>query len=252
MSSAFRKHMQCAPSLREEVVSLQNVSSQLPDGSPLLKDISFDIKRGEFAWIKGPTGSGKSTVHRTAAGIETPSEGQVKLFGQDIHNIKRRKLDALFRDKIGLGFQKPGLKDGWRVIDNLLYYPDMMGTTTPKTLELAHGYLERFGLLHKADKDAATLSGGQQQQIALGSLLVNRPELLLLDEPTSAMDGPLKQSTLSLLRDLSLEQGTTIMMVSHDVQTAEYVNRSIHIEDGRLLNEGQSGSLPPIQAHGTV
>jgi ABC-type lipoprotein export system ATPase subunit len=241
------ERIQCTPSMgREEVVGLQNVTSHLPNGSPVLKDITFKVGRGEFVWVKGPTGSGKSTAHRTAAGIETPTEGQVRLFGEDIHTMKPRKLDALFRDKIGLGFQKPALKDNWSVAENLLYYPDMTGTTTPNTVQLATGFLERFGLLDKANMAAATLSGGQQQQVALGSLLVNRPELLLLDEPTSAMDGPLKHETLGLLRDLSYA-GTTIMMVSHDAQTAEYATRALHIEDGQLCDEGSPTIIPSIQ-----
>lgn len=218
----------------DEVVRLRNVDWNLPDGSPFLRHIDFSVRKHEFAWIKGDTGSGKSTIHRLAAKLEPPSQGEVHLFGHDIHALKQRQLTTLFRDRIGVGFQKPGLKDGWSVFENMVYYPEIMGIANQGTYIRAANILARFGLAHKANKDAATLSGGQQQQVALGSLLVNRPELLLLDEPTSAMDGELKNETLGMLRELAY-QGTTVMMVSHDHQSAAFATRIIEVHDGQIV-----------------
>jgi ABC-type lipoprotein export system ATPase subunit len=217
-----------------KVVSLTGVNWNLPDGSPLLRDVQFEIGAGEFVWIKGDTGSGKSTIHRITAGLEKPVEGEVQLFGSDIHRLKPRHLTAMFRDRIGLGFQKPNLKDGWTVMGNMTYYPEIMGVADKGTYIRAANILTNFGLASKANVDAATLSGGQQQQVALGSLLVNRPELLLLDEPTSAMDGELKNGTLSMLRNLT-GYGTTIVMVSHDLQSAAFATRALEVQDGRIV-----------------
>lgn len=249
---SFEQHLVCAPSLasdvpltpqpvRPEVVSLNNVSTELPDGRPMLQDVSFSIQEGDFAWIKGESGSGKSTIHRIVGNIEEPTEGEVMLFGQDISKLRRRPLEKLFAAKVGLGVQRPSLKGNWSTEDNMTHYSQMMGQPERESVVLTGQILNRLGLIHKADQLASTLSGGEQQLVALGSLLVTRPRLLLLDEPTSAMDSNLKERTFQMLRDLT-EGGMTVMMISHDNQAADYVTRMIEVSEGKIVGQSSAQS----------
>lgn len=258
---SFAEYLPCPPVAspyegRPEVVGINDVNVHLEDGTQLLHDVNLSIHQGEFALIKGPSGSGKSTIHRTIARIQEPSTGEVRLFGESLHDaepaaldglrrfvgldsrsIKKRRVARMFQCRVGLLVQNPALKGGWTVFENMVYYSEITGMADATTNDRALEILQEFGLEQKANKDAATLSGGEQQKAALGGLLLWRPDLLLLDEPTASMDVPLKHMVLGKLRDLTQNEGTTVVMVSHDDQAAEYASRIIQVESGRAVSD---------------
>jgi ABC-type ATPase involved in cell division len=235
------------PPRGNEVIGLENVSWEAPDGVSRLRDVTFSLYPGDFAWIKGYNGSGKSTIERVIVGLEPPTAGDIRLFGQNVQEMSSKKRMNLFTGKIGLGFQKPALKGGWTVYENLIYYPEITGTMDPSTHTRIDMILNALGLTHKAEADAATLSGGQQQQIALGALLVRKPALLVLDEPTSSMDMRLKETTLGMLSQAA-RLGTAVLMANHDEQSAAaFVNRQLDIHDGRIVSDTWLRPGPPHQ-----
>lgn len=251
----WQRHMTCAPGEQarhrrtDEVVSLRGVQTQIPDGSPLLQDVDLQVYQGDFVWVKGQSGSGKSTMHRVMAGIETPTAGEVKLFGKSLPGMRNQNRKKLFRQQIGLGFQKPELKRGWSVVDNMVHHAlSSKKMKERKAITQAGAILEQFGLSHRVNARAATLSGGEQQKVALGSLVMTRPDLLLLDEPTSAMDRAAKQRSLEMLQGLAVSEGTTIVMISHDNEdAARFTSRQVTVDQGSIIADIHT-PLPSVGA----
>ncbi|HDQ07191.1 MAG TPA: ABC transporter ATP-binding protein [Methanoculleus sp.] len=198
-----------------------------------LDGVSLTIEKGEFVAIMGPSGSGKSTLMNQIGCLDVPTEGTVRIEGQDIGTLSDHDLTALRRDSIGYIFQKFNLIPLLTAYENVEY-----------PLVLRHRKYDDSGrvqaLLDSVGIDSALaahrpseLSGGQQQRVAVARALVNEPAILLCDEPTGNLDSKTSRQIMEMLADLN-RQGRTVIMVTHDAATAEYANRTIQIQDGRI------------------
>ena len=221
--------------MKEVVAQLKNVSVS-DQGKQILHDISLEAYRGEVLLITGPSGSGKTTVLRTLAGIESPDSGRVELFGHELPHSKRRRREVI--NRLGLGFQAHHLDTNFSVMDNLTVLAEMQGRQD--TAGRADEVAAHFGLTDKLLESAAVLSGGEKQRVALGRLLVPRPELLLLDEPVASIDPVGKADALASLCNIAAADGMTIVMVSHDEEARDFSHREIIIQSGEVVNQ----SLP--------
>ena len=206
----------------------------LPAGDVLALDrVSFSVQPGEFVAIMGPSGSGKSTLLNLIGCLDVPTSGDLWIGGTRIREISDRDLTLLRRDKIGFIFQQFNLIPLFTVLENVqlpLVFKTQREDVGDRPLEV----LRAVGLDEKLDTHTPSeLSGGQQQRVAIARALVNNPEILLCDEPTGNLDRKTGTGIMELLTEMN-RKGKTIIMVTHDAKTAEYSNRVITIEDGRI------------------
>ncbi len=201
---------------------------------PALNQVSFTVPEGQITLMTGQSGSGKSTALRILANIEEPDSGRAELFGEDFLSLSNRERRELFAGRVGIGFQAPKLDPGFSVLENLSGLAESLNYR-PTAARLAHVAMH-VGLGDKLFQDAATLSGGEQQKLALGRLLVSEPKLVLLDEPTSAIDPRGKHSLYESLRYFNECEGVSVLMISHDEQAGNYADKIIILEAGRIAS----------------
>jgi putative ABC transport system ATP-binding protein len=198
----------------------------------IVREVSLSVERGELLGVVGPSGSGKSSFLRLLNRLDEPTGGTVFLEGQDYRQIEPREL----RRRIGMVTQRPFLFPG-DVAANLCFGPAQRGETLAET-EIAL-LLNRVGLSDFAGRNIANLSGGEQQRVSLARALANQPEVLLLDEPTAALDEKAKAGIEDLIRNLVSEDQFTFVLVTHDLEQARRLCRRVAIMDaGRLAQVG--------------
>jgi putative ABC transport system ATP-binding protein len=202
----------------------------------ILKGIDLLIPRGQFAAIMGPSGSGKSTLLGLLAGLDTPTSGQVILDGEDITNLGEDDMALLRGRKIGFVFQSYHLISTLTAEENVLLPMELAGADAGGR-ERARELLERVGLGGRSDHYPVQLSGGEQQRVALARAFALRPPILLADEPTGNLDSATGSAVLELLLALNREQGTTMVLVTHEQSLAESADPRIVLRDGLVVSQ---------------
>jgi len=201
-----------------------------------LKEINLNVKKGEFISIMGPSGCGKSTLLNIMGLLDAPSKGEIKISGNAIQSYKDKHVASLRNKNIGFIFQSFHLIQDLRVIDNVelpLLYRKISATERRR---LANEALERVGLKARTGHFPSQLSGGQQQRVAIARAIVGKPELLLADEPTGNLDSHMGNEIMQILESLHKDDGTTIVMVTHDDELAKRTERVVRVYDGQLVH----------------
>jgi lipoprotein-releasing system ATP-binding protein len=202
-----------------------------------LTGVSFDLHGGEFASIIGQSGSGKSTLLNLIGLLDTPTTGRVVLNGRDTASANRKQRAALRYDFIGFVFQFHYLLPEFSVLENVLMPGRIAGVSATDLRPRAEEVLALLGLEGLESKGANDLSGGQKQRVAIARALMNRPALVLADEPTGNLDTANTAAVYQLFRELNRELGTAFMIVTHDRSVAQQTDRILEIQDGMLLQD---------------
>ena len=199
----------------------------------VLVDVDFTLDAGEFVVVTGPSGTGKSTLLHIAGGLDVPDTGTVAVAGQDVWAMSASARAAFRRRNLGFVFQFFNLVPMLTAVENVSLPLVLDGMPTRSADARAKELLQRVGLGDRARHRPAELSGGQMQRVAVARALVARPSIILADEPTGNLDSHSSTEVLDLLRSLSEEHGTAVVMVTHDQAAARYGSRELHLVDGR-------------------
>ena len=221
-------------------------------GPPALDGVDLTVAAGEAMAVMGPSGSGKSTLLNLVAGLDRPSAGRGEVAGTDLGQLSESALARFRRSQIGIVFQFFHLLDELTARENVAVPAQLLGVPRRAALSRADELLESLGLLAKADAYPARLSGGERQRVALARALVNRPPLLLADEPTGAVDARAGAQVADLLRDLN-RGGQTILLVTHDPALARRcATRVVELRDGRLASAKAPDRTTATPGHTTA
>lgn len=224
----------------EHLIEIQNIGKDYQSGDAVvtaIKQMDFYIDGGEFVAIMGQSGSGKSTLLSILGGLNHPSRGKIMMDALDIYSLTSEQRADLRSEYIGIIFQSFQLIPYLTVLENVKLPMAITGTKAGKQNEMALAVLDKVGLGSKADRLPDQLSGGEQERVAIARAIVNRPPILLADEPTGNLDSETAGEIMDLLQQLNREEGLTIIMVSHNPDTCKYSNRTIHVKDGRCTVE---------------
>ncbi len=219
------------------MIAFQSVSKQYTHGDTrgayALHDVSLDIAKGELVYLAGPSGAGKSTLMKMVAAVERPSSGKVIVNGQDIGRIKPAGIPFLRRN-IGIIFQQQRLLNDRNILANTMLPLLVTGARTADAAQRARAALDRVGLLDRARAMPLELSGGEQQRVAVARAIVNRPQIILADEPTANLDRVAADKVLDALRAFHAA-GVTCVISTHDEQVLAGSTRVIRLEQGQLV-----------------
>ena len=218
------------------IVSVEHVFKSVTDSTgtlTILRDINFALNPRETAAIVGASGSGKSTLLTIIAGLDTPTQGTVRLAGQDIFAISEDDRAALRAQKVGFVFQSFQLMANLTSLENVMLPLELSGVKQARAL--AGDMLRRVGLGERLGHYPKVLSGGEQQRVALARAFVVKPAVLLADEPTGSLDFATGETVMKLMFDLNRELGTTLVLVTHDPAIAARCQRRITIEAGQIV-----------------
>lgn len=199
-----------------------------------LKNISLNIKEGEFVAIMGPSGSGKSTLLHQLGLLDIPTKGEILIDDEDVVNLSDDERTRFRLEKLGYVFQSYNLIPELTTLENVYITPMAQGITTEEYKEIAKDILKKVGLSDRINHYPSELSGGQQQRVSIARALVNKPKILYADEPTANLDSDSSEETVKLFRQLNKEIGQTIVMVTHELEEGKKADRIIWVKDGVL------------------
>jgi iron(III) transport system ATP-binding protein len=205
-----------------------------------VKDVSFDVQRGDFVTLLGPSGCGKTTILRSVAGLETPTSGEISIGGRVVYSAERKIQMAPAQRRIGMVFQSYAIWPHMTVFDNVAYPLRRRQLPRGEIAERTNAVLEMLGLGHLGPRPATQLSGGQQQRVAVARALVSEAELILFDEPLSNLDAKLRKEVRQEIRDLQQRLGITVLYVTHDQEEAMAVSDRIVVMDGGVIKDSGS------------
>jgi putative ABC transport system ATP-binding protein len=197
-----------------------------------LNSISLEVAKGEFLSIMGPSGCGKSTLLNIIGLLDAPSKGHVKIDNQNTDHFKDKQLAHFRNQKLGFIFQSYHLINDLQVLDNVELPLLYRATTAKERRRLASEALEKVGLANRMKHFPTQLSGGQKQRVAIARAIVGRPEIILADEPTGNLDSAMGNEIMDILTQLNQNEGTTIVMVTHDENMAHKTHRLVRLFDG--------------------
>ena len=222
--------------MSEPIISVEHVSKSVTDSTgtlDILRDVDFTLAPRETVAIVGASGSGKSTLLSIIAGLDTPTLGTVRLAGQDLFALDEDARAALRAEKIGFVFQSFQLLANLTALENVMLPLELAGRRDAR--QAATEMLARVGLGARLGHYPKVLSGGEQQRVALARAFVVRPAVLLADEPTGSLDFATGETVMQLMLDLNREQGTTLVLVTHDRGFAQRCDRRITVEAGQVV-----------------
>jgi putative ABC transport system ATP-binding protein len=202
----------------------------------VLDAVSFSVEAGERVALTGPSGSGKTTLLNCLGGVDRPDSGSISLNGLRIDQLDGDALARLRREHVGTVFQFFHLLPTLTAAENIGLPLQLLDVSAAQRRERVDHFLQRIGLVARADALPAQLSGGEQQRIAIARALVHRPELILADEPTGNLDSANGANILALLRELTDETRTALILVTHSEEAAAICHRRIHLRDGRIVD----------------
>ena len=220
------------------MLAVRNLTKEYRSGGgtlAVLRNVTFDLAAGETVAIVGPSGSGKTTLLGLLAGLDTPTNGAVLLDGLDLAPLDEDARARLRGDRVGFVFQSFQLVPTLTALENVQVPLELRGIRDSDVR--ARDLLERVGLGSRTHHFPAQLSGGEQQRVAIARAFVNRPRVLFADEPTGNLDGATGEKIVTLLEQLNREDGTTIVLVTHDQQLARRLGRSIRLADGVVIED---------------
>ena len=220
----------------ETILDIKNVSKKYNSGNhslTVLKDINFSIAKGETVAITGPSGSGKTTLLGLCAGLDQATTGAVTLNGVQLDTLTEDQRAAVRNQNVGFIFQNFQLLPTLTALENVMVPLELRGEKNSKTAALE--LLEKVGLADRASHYPVQLSGGEQQRVSLARAFSNKPALLFADEPTGNLDAETSEKIIKLLFDLNKDAGTTLVIVTHDLDLAARTNRIIKIKGGEII-----------------
>ena len=223
-----------------EIIVLENVSKAYSTGAPALDNVSIKIGRGEFVFIVGDSGSGKSTLIKLLLRELVATEGEVRVMGYDLNRIKHRNIPK-FRRNLGVVFQDFRLLKEWNVYENVAFAQRIVEVPTKSIKKNVPAILATVGLAGKYKAKPRQLSGGEQQRVALARALINKPTILLADEPTGNLDPKNSWEIMHLLEEIN-ENGTTVVVVTHSKEIVnEMKKRVITMKKGVVISDEVEG-----------
>lgn len=221
------------------MIRLTNVRKTYPNGVEALKDININIEEGEFVFIVGDSGSGKSTLIKLLLKEAEPTEGSIEVDGIELNKMKRRFV-PMYRRKIGCVFQEFRLLKDRNVYENVAFAQRVVGTPSKRIHKEVPKILSTVGLAEKYRSLPKQLSGGEQQRVALARALVNKPSIILADEPTGNLDPKNSREIMRLLTQIN-ERGTTVLVVTHDKEMVNLMKkRVIKLRKGVIISDEQN------------
>ncbi len=215
------------------MIEFHSVSKQYGADSWALRDITLTVARGELVYLAGPSGAGKSTLMKMIAAMERPSAGRVLVNGQDIGKLPRASVPYLRRN-LGLIFQQPQLLNDRSVLANVMLPLLVTGADPHEAEQRAHAALDKVGLLDRSQDGPLALSGGEQQRVAIARAIVNRPQIILADEPTANLDRAAANKVIDALGAFH-SAGVTCLISTHDEQVLDQAARVIHLLHGQQI-----------------
>lgn len=227
----------------DNIIEFKNVSKTFKSKTHALNNVSVAIEKGEFAFIVGASGAGKSTFLKLIMHEETPSEGTITVNGIDVTNLKRKKVPYLRRN-MGIVFQDFRLIDKMTVYDNVAFAMRAIGSTPASVKKRVPYILDLVGLSGKLQNRPSELSGGEQQRVSLARALVNNPAIIIADEPTGNIDPEMSYEIIELLSHINDQAKTTVLVVTHERELVKHFNkRVIEIEKGQIVNDTKAPVL---------
>ena len=222
------------------IIAMDHVSKQYSTGVEALSDVSICIHKGEFVFVVGKSGSGKSTFIKLLLKELNPTEGRIFVGGRQVSNLKRKQV-SLYRRKIGVVFQDFRLLKNKTVFENVAFAQEIIGMTKRDIARNVPIMLEMVGLKGKEKMYPHELSGGEQQRVAIARALINQPTILLADEPTGNLDPKTAWDIMMLLEEVN-KMGTTVVVVTHNNDVVDVMQkRVINLEDGVLVRDEKKG-----------
>jgi ABC-type lipoprotein export system ATPase subunit len=230
----------------EPIIELQDIQKTYCMGDiavPVLKGVSLTVARGELVALMGASGSGKSTLMNILGCLDRADTGVYRLDGEETAHLSADQRAMIRNRKLGFIFQSFNLLPRTSALDNvampLTYSAEHL--TEREARQRAAQMLTRVGLQDRMDHEPSRLSGGQQQRVAIARALINRPTVLLADEPTGNLDSRTSEEVLAMFQELNGQEGITIIMVTHDAQVARHAQRVVHIHDGLIVQQSAAG-----------
>ena len=236
-----------------EVSNLRKIYTTRFGGNQVqaLSNISFSVEEGEYVAIMGESGSGKTTLLNILAALDRPTSGEVLLNGKNLVNVREKEISAFRRDHLGFVFQDFNLLDNFSLKDNIFLPLVLAGVPVREMEGRLQPIAQKLGISELLDKYPYEVSGGQKQRTAVARALITRPELILADEPTGALDSKATDGMLKLFHQIN-EDGQTILMVTHSIKAASHANRILFIKDGEVFHQLYRGNLTNEQLYARI